>query len=60
MWVMESSHLMARKDLLLDECSRVLRPRGRLVLCDIVLLGPVRFTEVLVMREDVLTLDRGQ
>src|SRR4051812_2833504 len=36
-WALESSHLMRRRDRLLAECARVLRPGGRLVLCDIVL-----------------------
>jgi 27-O-demethylrifamycin SV methyltransferase len=36
-WVLESSHLMPRKDALMKECARVLRPGGRLVLCDIIL-----------------------
>jgi len=57
-WVMESSHLMARKDLLLKECARVLRPGGRLVLCDIILRRAVPFSEILKIQEDVHTLDR--
>jgi 27-O-demethylrifamycin SV methyltransferase len=56
-WVMESSHLMPRKDLLLKECLRVLRPGGRLVLCDIVLLRPVPFSELLTLQSNVRTLD---
>jgi 27-O-demethylrifamycin SV methyltransferase len=57
-WVMESSHLMPRKDLLLQECFRVLRPGGRLVLCDIVLLRPVPFSEFLAHQKDLLILDQ--
>jgi 27-O-demethylrifamycin SV methyltransferase len=57
-WVMESSHLMQRKDLLMKECLRVLRPGGRLVLCDIVLLRQLPFREVLLLQNDILVLDK--
>lgn len=33
-WVMESSHLMNKKALL-KECRRVLKPKGTLILCDV-------------------------
>ncbi len=33
-WVMESSHLMNKKALL-KECQRVLKPKGTLILCDL-------------------------
>ncbi len=42
-WIMESSHLMERKDLLLAESARVLRPDGLLVLCDIVVRNTIPF-----------------
>jgi 27-O-demethylrifamycin SV methyltransferase len=42
-WIMESSHLMERKDLLLAESERVLRPHGLLVICDIVLRKTLPF-----------------
>jgi len=42
-WIMESSHLMERKDLLLAESARVLRPDGRLVLCDVVVKQEIPF-----------------
>lgn len=42
-WVMESSHLMERKDLLLAESARVLRPGGILILCDVVLRKRIPF-----------------
>ena len=45
-WVMESSHLMPERDRLVAECARVLRPGGRLVLCDIVLHRELPFQEV--------------
>ena len=36
-WVMESSHLMPDKASMIQESARVLRPAGRLVLCDIIM-----------------------
>jgi 27-O-demethylrifamycin SV methyltransferase len=45
-WVLESSHLMPQKDALLAECARVLRPGGRLVLCDIILHRELPLKEV--------------
>lgn len=45
-WVLESSHLMRDRDRLVGECARVLRPGGRLVLCDVVLGRKVEPTEV--------------
>jgi 27-O-demethylrifamycin SV methyltransferase len=45
-WIMESSHLMERKDLLLAESARVLEPGGLLVLCDIILRERIPFQYV--------------
>lgn len=55
-WVMESSHLMPDKARMLGECARVLRPGGRLVLCDIVLKRPVATREVVQLRYEFLLL----
>jgi cyclopropane fatty-acyl-phospholipid synthase-like methyltransferase len=55
-WVLESSHLMRERDRLLQECHRVLRPSGRLVLCDIVLLRPMPFEDVKALRKDLALL----
>jgi 27-O-demethylrifamycin SV methyltransferase len=46
-WVLESPHLMPRKDALIAECARVLRPGGRLVLCDVMLRRRLPLAEVL-------------
>lgn len=55
-WVLESSHLMRDKAALLRECSRVLAPGGRLVLCDIVRRREIPFAEVRARREDFAVL----
>ncbi len=46
-WIMESSHLMPRKGDLLSESARVLRPGGRLVLCDIIRRNPIPLQELM-------------
>jgi 27-O-demethylrifamycin SV methyltransferase len=55
-WVLESSHLMPRKDALLAECARVLRRGGRLVLCDIILRRALPRAEILRRSRDFLHL----
>lgn len=55
-WVLESSHLMRDRERLLGECARVLRPGGRLVLCDIVLRRPMDLREVRRLREPLALL----
>jgi cyclopropane fatty-acyl-phospholipid synthase-like methyltransferase len=55
-WVLESSHLMRERDRLIAECARVLRPGGRLALCDIMLRRPMPFQEVRRLREPLALL----
>jgi 27-O-demethylrifamycin SV methyltransferase len=55
-WVLESSHLMRHRDRLLAECARVLRPGGRVALCDIVLGRPMDFQEVKRLRKPLALL----
>jgi cyclopropane fatty-acyl-phospholipid synthase-like methyltransferase len=55
-WVLESSHLMRRRDRLVAECARVLRPGGRMALCDIVLSREMPFDEVRRLREPLALL----
>lgn len=45
-WVLESSHLMPRRDRLVAECARVLRPGGRMVLCDVIRRREIPFVEL--------------
>ena len=45
-WVLESSHLMRERERLVDECARVVRPGGRVVLCDIMLQREMPFVDV--------------
>lgn len=55
-WVMESSHLMADRQALISECARVLRPGGRMVLCDLIKRRDISFAEVRTRREDFAVL----
>ena len=56
-WVLESSHLMPRKDALLTECARVVRPGGRVALCDVMLRRDLPFAEVLSRSGDFIHLN---
>lgn len=55
-WVMESSHLMDDKAALLRECARVLKPGGRMVLCDIMLGFKLSLEQVIDYRDEFLLL----
>ena len=55
-WVLEASHLMPRKDVLLAECARVLRRGGIVVLCDIMLRRELPPAEILRRSRDFLHL----
>lgn len=55
-WVMESSHLMPDRQRLLSESARVLRPGGRLVLCDVIRRREIPFAELRRRRHDFAVL----
>ncbi len=55
-WVLESSHLMRERERLISESARVLRPGGRLVLCDIIRRREIPFAELRARRADFVTL----
>lgn len=55
-WVMESSHLMQNKPALLRECARVLRPKGKVALCDIMLKEKLSLEKVIEYRDEFLLL----
>jgi 27-O-demethylrifamycin SV methyltransferase len=56
-WVLESSHLMPRKDTLLAECARVMRPGARLALCDIILPQELPMATVLSRAQEFIHLN---
>ena len=55
-WAMESAHLMRDRHALLSEAARVVRPGGRVVLCDLLRWREIPFAEVRARREDFATL----
>ena len=55
-WILESSHLMPARDRLMAECARVLKPGGKLALCDIMLQRPLPFEEVRRLRKPLALL----
>ncbi len=46
-WVLESSHLIAQKEALIGECSRVMKAGGIFALCDIIVHATLPLSEVL-------------
>ncbi|WP_159930979.1 cyclopropane-fatty-acyl-phospholipid synthase family protein [Oceanicoccus sp. KOV_DT_Chl] len=55
-WIMESSHLIPDKQSLIKEACRVLKPGGRLVLCDIILHQTLALETVIQYRDEFLLL----
>lgn len=58
-WVMESSHLM-NKRALLKECFRVLKPKGTLLLCDLMFIGSNPISNILkIIKSNIKYNDRS-
>jgi 27-O-demethylrifamycin SV methyltransferase len=55
-WALESAHLMRDRPALLAEAARVVRPGGRVVLCDLLRFRDIPFAEVRERRDDFATL----
>lgn len=55
-WVLESSHLMQDRQALIRECARVLRPGGRMVLCDVIRRREIPFLELRERRHEFAVL----
>ncbi len=55
-WVLESSHLMRDRDRLVSECARVLRPGGRVALCDITRQRELSLADVRRLRRPLMVL----
>jgi cyclopropane fatty-acyl-phospholipid synthase-like methyltransferase len=55
-WVLESSHLMPDRRGLISECARVLKPGGRIALCDIIRRRDIPFVELKERRDDFAVL----
>lgn len=55
-WILESSHLMVRRDRLVAEAARVLTPGGSVVWCDIVRHREIPFLELRDRRAEFATL----
>jgi cyclopropane fatty-acyl-phospholipid synthase-like methyltransferase len=57
-WVLESSHLMPDRDRLIAECARVLRPGGRIALCDIIRRREIPIPEIRARLADFRLLEQ--
>jgi 27-O-demethylrifamycin SV methyltransferase len=55
-WVLESSHLMPDRRGLISECARVLKPGGRIALCDLIRRRDIPFAELKERRDDFAVL----
>lgn len=55
-WVLESSHLMPDRQAVVSECARVLKPGGRVALCDLIRRRDIPFAELRERKDDFAIL----
>lgn len=55
-WVLESSHLMPDRQAVVSECARVLKPGGRVALCDLIRRREIPFAELRERKDDFAIL----
>jgi 27-O-demethylrifamycin SV methyltransferase len=58
-WQMESSHLIHDKEVLFNENLRVLKPGGRLILCDLFLVKEFSVAEIFKYRKELGVLEKS-
>jgi len=58
-WVMEMSHLIEDKNRLIEECTRVLKPGGRIVLCDLTFQRPITPQEIYKNKKKLRILEKS-
>ena len=58
-WQMESSHLIANKRKLFSETFRVLKSKGKLLLCDLILKNELNFAEIYKYRKELSILEKS-
>lgn len=57
-WVMEMSHLISNKQGLIDECFRVLKKGGELVLCDLMFVKYPKAKQILEWQKSLMILEK--
>ena len=58
-WVLESSHLMPDRQAVVSEAARVLKPGGRVALCDLIRRRDIPFAELRERKDDFAILRAG-
>jgi len=56
---MEMSHLIEDKSKLIEECYRVLKPNGRIILCDLTLQRPLTSKEIYKNQQELRILEKS-
>lgn len=58
-WLLEMSHLIQDKDQLIKDSSRVLKPGGKIVLCDLMFKKPLTAQFIFENKEDLIKLEKS-